>query len=62
MQKQFKQLQEENESLASKLVAITERSIPEDRENGIDDNVQKNVEYVEHANLYVHVYSIKFTI
>ncbi|XP_031831405.1 uncharacterized protein LOC116426511 [Nomia melanderi] len=51
LQKQFKQLQEENESLTSKLAAITERSIPEDRENGIDDNVQKNVEYVEHANL-----------
>ncbi|XP_076235212.1 uncharacterized protein LOC143179757 isoform X3 [Calliopsis andreniformis] len=51
LQKQLKQLQEENESLASQLAATTERPAAEGRENGIDDNVQKNVQLVEHANL-----------
>ncbi|XP_017883583.1 kinectin isoform X2 [Ceratina calcarata] len=44
LQKQLKQLQEENESLASQLAATTERPAAEGRENGIDDNVQKNEE------------------
>ncbi|XP_076164616.1 uncharacterized protein LOC143145278 [Ptiloglossa arizonensis] len=51
LQKQLKQLQEENESLASQLAATTERPAAEGRENGIDDNIQKNVQLVEHANL-----------
>lgn len=54
MQKQLKQLQEENESLASQLAATTERPAAEGRENGIDDNVQKNVQLVEQTNLYVY--------
>ncbi|XP_029036618.1 kinectin-like isoform X5 [Osmia bicornis bicornis] len=51
LQKQLKQLQEENESLASQLAATTERPAAEGRENGIDDNVQKNVQLVEQTNL-----------
>ncbi|CAK9822917.1 Ktn1 [Anthophora retusa] len=51
LQKQVKQLQEENESLASQLAATTERPAAEGRENGIDDNVQKNVQFVEQTNL-----------
>ncbi|XP_017788551.1 PREDICTED: kinectin-like [Habropoda laboriosa] len=51
LQKQVKQLQEENESLASQLAATTERPAAEGRENGIDDNVQKNVQLVEQTNL-----------
>ncbi|KOX71283.1 Kinectin [Melipona quadrifasciata] len=47
LQKQLKQLQEENESLASQLAATA----AEGRENGIDDNVQKNVQLVEQTNL-----------
>lgn len=53
LQKRLKQLQEDNESLASRLAATTERPAAEGRENGIDDNVQKNVQLVEQTNLYV---------
>ena len=55
LQKQLKQLQEENESLASQLAATIERPAAEGRENGIDDNVQKNVQLVEYTNMYVYV-------
>lgn len=55
LQKQLKQLQEENESLASQLAATTERPAAEGRENGIDDNVQKNIQFVEQTNLYVYI-------
>lgn len=51
LQKQLKQLQEENESLASQLAATTERPAAEGRENGIDDNVQKSIQFVEQTNL-----------
>lgn len=53
LQKQLKQLQEENESLASQLAATTERSVAEGRENGIDDNVEKNEQLVECSDLYM---------
>lgn len=53
LEKRLKQLQEDNESLASRLAATTERPAAEGRENGIDDNVQKNVQLVEQTNLYV---------
>lgn len=55
LQKQLKQLQEENESLASQLAATTERPAAEGRENGIDDNVQKSIQFVEQTNLYVYI-------
>ncbi|XP_076666065.1 uncharacterized protein LOC143367789 isoform X2 [Andrena cerasifolii] len=51
LQRQLKQLQEENESLASQLAATIERPAAEGRENGIDDNVQKNVQLVEYTNM-----------
>ncbi|XP_012272203.1 kinectin isoform X1 [Orussus abietinus] len=52
LQKQVKQLHEENESLASQLAATTARPAAEGRENGIDEKIQKNnVELVEQANL-----------
>ncbi|XP_076645160.1 uncharacterized protein LOC143354752 [Halictus rubicundus] len=51
LQKQLKQLQEENESLSTKLTAATERPVTEDKANGIDDNVQKNAQLADHANL-----------
>ncbi|XP_076482209.1 uncharacterized protein LOC117166047 isoform X2 [Bombus vancouverensis nearcticus] len=51
LEKRLKQLQEDNESLASRLAATTERPAAEGRENGIDDNVQKNVQLVEQTNL-----------
>nr|XP_033324053.1 kinectin-like [Megalopta genalis] len=51
LRKQLKQLQEENESLSSKLATISERPATEDKENGIDDNVQKNIQLADHVNL-----------
>lgn len=45
MQKELKQLQDENESLASQLAATTERPAAEGRENGIEDKSNKyNIE------------------